>query len=451
MQIRPEAKKTMAVLAVLLTVFVGVWGMAGKSQAYELWVDGKLVGYVSDQAQVNQTVASIVTAQNQDGCEAACMSKVEFVKADKPSKPLMAKVELENALRETLALGQKACVVQVNGKDAVALATKQMAEQAVSDIRSAYEANTKRLGNVDLTELKFNEEITFVEKAVEPVSVKGLDDAKAILLRGTDQIVSYSVKNGDSLWGIARANNLLVDDLRKANPDMRGDRLDIGQKLNLAVAQPFVTLVSIERQTLSLAIPFRTEVREDPDLWPWQSIVKSPGVPGKKTVVVEIRRDAGKEIARTVLSETLHSEPVTQLMVQGSKMSPDLGTGQYAWPTSGKITSRFGQRRGGYHQGLDIAAPIGTPVYAADSGTVVWSAVYAGYGLLIKIDHGGGKTITMYGHLSQSFVSVGQTVKRGQLIGKVGSSGRSTGPHLHFEIRVEGSALNPFSYYPGAH
>jgi murein DD-endopeptidase MepM/ murein hydrolase activator NlpD len=125
--------------------------------------------------------------------------------------------------------------------------------------------------------------------------------------------------------------------------------------------------------------------------------------------------------------------------------------GALAWPVSGTITSPFGYRRnpfgGGmeFHQGLDIAAPMGTTITAAASGTVISAGWYGGYGNYILIDHGGGMA-TGYGHCSQIFVSVGQKVQKGQAIGAVGSTGASTGPHVHFEVRMNGKPVDPAAY-----
>jgi murein DD-endopeptidase MepM/ murein hydrolase activator NlpD len=125
--------------------------------------------------------------------------------------------------------------------------------------------------------------------------------------------------------------------------------------------------------------------------------------------------------------------------------------GALSWPVSGTITSPFGYRRnpfgGGmeFHQGLDIAAPMGTTITAAASGTVISAGWYGGYGNYILIDHGGGMA-TGYGHCSQIFVSVGQQVQKGQAIGAVGSTGASTGPHLHFEVRINGKPVDPAAY-----
>jgi murein DD-endopeptidase MepM/ murein hydrolase activator NlpD len=124
------------------------------------------------------------------------------------------------------------------------------------------------------------------------------------------------------------------------------------------------------------------------------------------------------------------------------------GSGAFSWPVTGTITSPFGWRSnpfGGspeFHQGLDIAAPQGTTVTAAAGGTVIMAQWYGGYGNYILIDHGGGYS-TGYGHLSAMYVSSGQSVQRGQAIGAVGSTGQSTGPHLHFEVRIAGKPVDP--------
>jgi len=115
------------------------------------------------------------------------------------------------------------------------------------------------------------------------------------------------------------------------------------------------------------------------------------------------------------------------------------------WPIDGPVTSEFGQRWGRLHAGLDIAVPTGTPIGAARSGSVVFSGVNGGYGNFVVIDHGGGLS-TAYAHQSRIAASEGQSVAQGEVIGYVGSTGNSTGAHLHFEVRVDGVAQNPRSF-----
>ncbi len=123
------------------------------------------------------------------------------------------------------------------------------------------------------------------------------------------------------------------------------------------------------------------------------------------------------------------------------------------WPTSGRVTSRFGQRNSPFtgrkemHYGLDIAAPRGTPIYAAADGKVLEATYRRGTGNVIIINHGYSYK-TLYAHLSRFGVTCGDDVKKGQVIGYVGSTGLSTGPHLHYEVRVKGVAVNPVKFLP---
>lgn len=127
------------------------------------------------------------------------------------------------------------------------------------------------------------------------------------------------------------------------------------------------------------------------------------------------------------------------------------GSGTMIWPLRGRITSRFGAyRRSGRahrHSGLDIAAPYGSPILAADAGEVIFAGWWDGYGKAVVIDHGKGRS-TVYGHMSRLYAQAGAPVKKGQTVGLEGSTGYSTGPHLHFEVRKNGTPVNPTPYLP---
>lgn len=118
------------------------------------------------------------------------------------------------------------------------------------------------------------------------------------------------------------------------------------------------------------------------------------------------------------------------------------------WPMCDPVTSEFGRRWGRLHAGIDVGAPVGTPIGAARAGVVLFAGWQGGYGRLTLLDHGGG-LVTAYAHQSQQYVAAGEQVVRGQRIGDVGSTGRSTGPHLHFETRVNGEPVNPRRYLSG--
>jgi murein DD-endopeptidase MepM/ murein hydrolase activator NlpD len=126
---------------------------------------------------------------------------------------------------------------------------------------------------------------------------------------------------------------------------------------------------------------------------------------------------------------------------------PGVSTGGWAWPAQGPVTSGFGQRWGRLHAGIDIGAPTGAPIYAAKGGVVSYAGVMGGYGNIVVVDHGDGVT-TRYAHQSRLAASVGQTVRPGDQVGYIGSTGNVTGPHLHFEVRVNDQPQDPMGYLP---
>ena len=174
----------------------------------------------------------------------------------------------------------------------------------------------------------------------------------------------------------------------------------------------------------------------------------------KKNVVYKALKQRRKEYEAYVAELEKSSKELEVLILKkvaartGAKV---YGSGALAWPLRGRITSRFGYRRhpiyGGrsHHTGLDIAAKYGTPIKAADAGEVIFSGWWDGYGKAVVIDHG-KKTTTVYGHMSRIYKSVGAIVAKGQVLGLVGSTGYSTGPHLHFEVRKNGKPKNPMNY-----
>ncbi|MEO0758708.1 MAG: peptidoglycan DD-metalloendopeptidase family protein [Cyanobacteria bacterium J06648_16] len=174
----------------------------------------------------------------------------------------------------------------------------------------------------------------------------------------------------------------------------------------------------------------------------------------QQTVLIDRLKENRNALAAAEAQLAKDSESLGDLIRQklaAARGVAGRGTGQMIFPTSGRVTSRFGTRTHpvlGYrrfHAGIDFGASYGTTVNAADSGRVIFSGWYGGYGNAVIIDHGGGIT-TLYGHNSRLMVREGQTVQRGQAIAAVGSTGLSTGPHLHFEVRRNGNPVDPLGF-----
>jgi murein DD-endopeptidase MepM/ murein hydrolase activator NlpD len=165
----------------------------------------------------------------------------------------------------------------------------------------------------------------------------------------------------------------------------------------------------------------------------------------KRALLGGIREDRAEFTGEV---ESLQRESaVLAAQIRGAQVATGSGVSASGliWPVHGPVTSGFGVRWGRMHEGIDIAVPVGTPVVAAAAGTVIAAGWLGGYGNLVVIDHGNGLA-TAYGHNSSLAVGVGQTVAQGQLISYSGSTGHSTGPHVHFEVRVSGTAVDPLAY-----
>jgi murein DD-endopeptidase MepM/ murein hydrolase activator NlpD len=173
----------------------------------------------------------------------------------------------------------------------------------------------------------------------------------------------------------------------------------------------------------------------------------------KAELLSQIKAQKGV-LQRDLDEDEAAAEQLTQIIQElQKKNAPRQGTGHLIWPVRGPITSPFGMRINPVthhysgHTGIDIGVDYGTPIKAADGGTVIYVGWNDAYGNMTVIDHGGGIS-TMYAHESAQLVSVGDKVYQGEIIGKVGSTGWSTGPHLHFEVRVNGDPVNPLNYLP---
>ncbi len=282
---------------------------------------------------------------------------------------------------------------------------------------------------------------------VEFDSARTLEDAVQQIARGTSERQEHVIQDGENLWLIAQKSHITMDTLIAANPGINPEKVKINQKISLVVPRPLISVACKEVKEYNDAIPFEVAYEESSGIFKGETTVKRAGVQGERFVKAEIIRVNGKEIQRVILEEKISKNPIGKIIVKGTKNPPPkIGSGKFIKPTSrGLLTSRFGGRWGRMHEGIDVALPIGSPIKASDGGRVTFSGYRNGYGLCVIIDHGSGLS-TLYGHCNQLVVKKGESVFQGQVIAKSGNSGRSTGPHLHFEVQKHGNPVNPLGY-----
>ena len=243
-----------------------------------------------------------------------------------------------------------------------------------------------------------------------------------------DQVISYAVQSGDTLVKIGDKFGISVDTIKWAN-DLKKDDLTIGQSLKISPVTGIVHKVKEGESIYSIAKKYKTEA---------QNIVNFP-----------FNDFADPETFALAVGQILYVpdgiQPEAPVIIPSRPQfiaSTGVGSGRLIWPTSGAIT----QYPSWYHNALDIANNGAPGIAAAASGTVVLVEYLRwGYGFHAIIDHGDGLS-SLYGHMQAIYVKPGDRVARGQIIGKMGSTGRSTGTHLHFEVRVNGTATSPLNY-----
>lgn len=253
---------------------------------------------------------------------------------------------------------------------------------------------------------------------------------------GTDDQTRYIVREGDTLADIAGIFDISVATIKNANEKETKTKLKAGMELVIPPINGIPYTITKGDTFTGIAKKFNVDADDIADFN--YILDRTSLVAGTKIFIPN-----GKPLPEI--------KPAPSRSSSGSSSSANKGVaptygGSLGKPVNGPITSGYGMRSMGNHMGIDFGAPTGTPIYAAGSGNVkkVSQGYSGGYGNMVVIGH--GKYDTLYAHMSSIATSNGAYVEKGQLIGYVGSTGRSTGPHLHFEVRVGGKPVNPMSY-----
>ena len=429
------------VAAVVATVY---------TPAYVVSVDGVALGTVSD-PQVFEDVVERVEERATTilGYDYEISSPVTYERALVEKGTMTSTGAFETYLFNSIGEVMKSYVLKVDGEFIGASADKAQLEALLESIKAPYI-------NENTVSADFTSNVVITHEYTPSDVNQDLDQMAEMLTANTSGQTVYEVQKGDTFMQIALDNGMTVSEMSELNPDVDINVIYIGQLLNVKEEIPFLSVKTVDNVTYTEEIACPVVEVEDDSMYQGESRVIDAGVPGEQIVNADIAYLNGVEQERTVLSTQVTREATNKVIAVGTKVRPSwLPNGYFIWPVYGNITSYFGYRSifgsYSYHGGLDIATSYGTTIKAADGGTVIWSGTgtgsYWSYGNYVVIDHGNGK-VTYYAHCSSLLVSAGEKVYQGQPIARVGSTGRSTGNHCHFEVRIGGTAVNPLKYLP---
>ncbi len=300
-----------------------------------------------------------------------------------------------------------------------------------------------------LQTMDFADKVEIVECYLPDSEISDLATAIDDVTKDKETSQVYEVQQGDTLGGIAQKFGLTLDALVAMNESLESANTTIRVQDNLIVTVPEPELSVVYQVQEYYEEDYEAEVQYVPnDSWyTTQSKVLQEPSAGHRKVVALVTYTDNSEDSREIVKEEITYMAVPKIVERGTIVPPT-----YIKPISGgRLTSGFGKRNrptkgaSTYHKGVDWATPVGTSVVASSSGVVTRAGWGSGYGYCVYIRHPDGRE-TRYGHLSKVLVSAGQSVSQGQRIALSGNTGVSTGPHLHFEILVGGSQVNPLNY-----
>lgn len=300
-----------------------------------------------------------------------------------------------------------------------------------------------------INSMEFSEPIEVVEAYLPVWEIMPEEQAGNLLLQKQEMQQIYTVQSGDTLSEISLAVGLPLDEIIALNDELENENtlIRVNQELIITVPEPELSVVWTETARYEEGYDLPIEYIYNDSWYTNQSVTRQQPSAGYHEAAVMVTRRNDSELHRETLYEEILFDPVAKVIEIGTIIPPS-----YIKPISGgRLTSSFGRRNAPTagastnHKGVDWATPVGTAVCASSAGTVVRAGWGSGYGYVVYINHPNG-TQTRYGHLSKIYVSVGDYVNQGDLIAASGNTGRSTGPHLHFEILVNGVQVNPLSY-----
>ena len=432
---------------VVLLACLAVIALFSTATDYEYSYNGRALGIVKEQRDVLE-VLSLASS----GLSAEYGSNISIdPETDITFKPVISfGKEIDDpdtVLKRFTYMGDiqaQAFAIMVDGEKIISVESQKIAEDVLQAIKDIY---VKESSKTKYEYVGFDEDVKIQAYNTTLANISSKAAAIKKIKSGGQEESTYEVKAGDTLYGICEKLGVSLKELQEMNSSLTENTvLHIGDKFVAKQEVPLLTVKTVEVSTFAEKVEYEVVTKKSKQYYQGDKVVSREGEDGKARVTARITKLNGKTISRKNLETVVIKEPINKVIIKGTKkVPPTKGTGSLIRPVSVGIYRGFGMRWGRMHEGVDLAAPTGTAIKAADGGVVTKAGWSGAYGYRIVIDHG-GNTKTLYAHCSRMYVSAGQKVYKGQTIGAVGSTGRSTGAHCHFEVIKNGVHVNPANY-----
>lgn len=439
--LRPR-NRTLPLLA-LASATITIFSLLFFGLGIEIKLDGQTIGYLESASQLQQVVSNVETkATEYFGTPYHYSGQLTYSLAYLRGGSVLDPDELEAMLFSSVDNLNKTYALKIDGQ---VIATNQSRTALQMMLNRILGSAAASLGQA---KTEFVQDIQIVSSSLDSSYERSIAELEALLGQSRKETGFHTVVKGDTVGRIASRYGMTVNQLKTLNPGKNLNLIHPGDKITISAAVPYLSVKQTVTESYTEKIAYGTTIQYTDTLYSGDSKIKSAGVYGTAAVTADVVYINGVEQERTVLSYEVTKEPVNQVKLVGTKARPKtMATGHFIKPVNGKTSSYYGNRpsMGDYHTGHDWAAPKGTRINASDGGKVIWAGWKGNLGLCVIIDHENGYT-TYYAHCSKLVVEKGDRVYQGQKIAEVGTTGRSTGNHLHFEIRYNGKHQNPLKY-----
>lgn len=444
----PIAKRALAAFMIVVIIGLGYTGYAVneiRTRAFDVYLDGDNLGSVRTQEEALEIFNNVREELSQYyNLEIVFEEDISFEPTHTKDGDLVDPQVLKNNIQSKVEVLVAGYAIVVDGEEIGVFKSEDEAKSLIEKVKEPF---LEKIAEGDEPkEVNLVEDVQIVEKEVPLNTLSNPEEVLEYVRNGSEEIRTHIVEVGESFWTIAKIYDTSVEELELANDDKDPTKLKPGDEIRLLLPKPVITVETIQEVEYTEAVDYETKVELDDSMYKTQQKVKVEGIKGESQIKAYEVRHNGIVVDKEIIDEKIVKEATNEVIVKGTKEPPKtVATGSFTTPTRGRITSRYGMRWGRMHRGLDYATSHGTPIKAADGGTVTYAGYRGGYGYMVEISHGNGYS-TRYAHCSKLLVKKGAKVYKGQHIANVGNSGNSTGPHLHFEVLKNGVHQNPAKF-----